>query len=172
MSEPDKSKDISNSDGQKITKAAAAWFGTPYSKIGAASKPGEKGGGDCSGSTAKIYEAAGFKYEYQATATFEKYVKTSGKFRELASGEPSQNGDILLWSDHMAIFSRFETSDEAKYKTTERINKKNHKWIQTNDMWTASRPDGPAYRPFAIKYFEKPTAPKRFRWIGGTSAGG
>lgn len=87
-------QDISTADGFLITKTAAAWKGTPYSLVGAHSAQGV--GDDCSGSTWLIYAVAGFRYEYQATATFPAYVRKTGRFRELGANERRQDGDILF----------------------------------------------------------------------------
>jgi cell wall-associated NlpC family hydrolase len=60
--------DVSMSDGATITAQAQTWKGTPYQLVGPGSIVGI--GGDCSGSTWRILGAAGFDYDYQATATF------------------------------------------------------------------------------------------------------
>jgi cell wall-associated NlpC family hydrolase len=74
MATAETKSDISATDGALITTEAASWKGTPYSFVGAGTTKGENGGGDCSGTTWRIYSNAGFKYEYQATATFPQYV--------------------------------------------------------------------------------------------------
>lgn len=153
-------KDISVADGYLITKAAAAWKGTPYSLVGARSVEGV--GGDCSGSTWLIYAMAGFRYEYQSTATFLAYVRKTGRFRELRTNEQRQDGDILFWPDHMAIYSTFAT-DQAD-ATTARINKQHHAWTQKNDMWTASHPGGQVYGPAELRFW-RPDKPRVFRYV-------
>jgi hypothetical protein len=163
---PDTSKDISVEDGKKITAEAATWKGTPYAFVGDASAKGETGGGDCSGTTCKIYKNAGFEFAYQATATFPKFAIDSGLFRKLGAGESKQDGDVLMWSDHMAIYSSFTSPGEVQFKTTARVNKANQPWTQHNDMWTASHPGGSAYRPSAILWSGKSSAPEVYRWIG------
>ena len=57
----DNSRDIPVLKGQGITAEAASWNGTPYSLLGMNSAKGT--GGDCSGTTFKIFKAAGFPYE-------------------------------------------------------------------------------------------------------------
>ena len=153
-------QDISVDDGFWITKAAAAWKGTQYSLVGARSVQGV--GGDCSGSTWRIYAAAGFPYEYQATGTFPAYVRKTGRFRELDANERRQDGDILYWPNHMAIYSTF-AKDQAD-ATTPRVNKQNHAWTQKNDMWTASHPGGQVYGPAEL-HFWRPDAPRVFRYV-------
>jgi cell wall-associated NlpC family hydrolase len=165
MSTANAPTDISSSDGSRITAEAATWKGTPYSLVGAASTKGTTGGGDCSGSTFKIYQAAGFAFEYHSAGQFPAYALSSGHFRELNTGEAKQDGDILSWSDHMAIYSTFMSAAETKDKTTNRTNKQGHGWIQNNDMWTATHTGGGPYHPGALIYSGKPTAPRVFRWI-------
>lgn len=157
--------DISSTDGSRITAEAASWNGTPYSLRGGNSSKGVSGGGDCSGSTSKIFAAAGFPYAHQAAGTFADYAITSGLFRELTSKDAKQDGDILSWSDHMAIYSTFMSPTETKFKTTQRPMKegKGKSWTQNNDMWTATHTGGPAYHPGAIIYSGKSSAPRVFR---------
>lgn len=153
--------DINAGDGQRIVKEAASWKGTEYQKIGPSSV--KQVGGDCSGSTHRIYEAAGFSYTYQATATFAAYVATSGKFRELKAGEARQEGDLILWSSHMAIYTSF--ADDKDNATTPRTNKSGTPWTQRNDMWSATHVGGPAYGPNKIEYFSKTNdQPRYFRY--------
>jgi cell wall-associated NlpC family hydrolase len=57
--------DITGEDGKKLASEAAGWKGTKYALIGEKSQKGSSG--DCSGTTYKIYSAAGFKYEYRNT---------------------------------------------------------------------------------------------------------
>ena len=153
-------QDISATDGFLITKTAAAWKGTPYSLVGAHSVQGV--GGDCSGSTWLIYAAAGFRYEYQATTTFAAYARKTGRFRELGASERRQDGDILFWPNHMAIYSTF-ARDQAD-ATTARVNKQHHAWTQTNDMWTASHPGGQVFGPAEL-HFWRPDKPRVFRYV-------
>ena len=131
--------------------------------MGANSSKGATGGGDCSGTTSKIFAAAGFPYAHQAAGTFADYAIKSGLFRELTSKDAKQDGDILSWSDHMAIYSTFMSPTETKFKTTQRTNKQGKAWTQNNDMWTATHTGGPAYHSSAILYSGKPTAPRVFR---------
>jgi hypothetical protein len=159
VAEPAKNSDISTDDGAKITAEARTWKDTPYKLVGAGSIKGD--GGDCSGSTWRIYEAAGFKYDYRSTSAFVDYVKDKKRFRELGGGEAMQEGDILFWPDHMAIYSTFAgDKDDA---TTDRVNNKGRHWTQVNDMWTATHPGGQDYEPAKMSFF-KSTAPRVFRY--------
>lgn len=156
---PSITKDISAADGAKIVEEAKSWKGTPYKLVGSGSIKCD--GGDCSGSSWRIYVAVGLTYDYQATGTFIKYVTTKKRFRELAADEAKQEGDLLHWSSHMAIYTSFALDKENA--TTARVNPAGKPWTQTNDMWTATHRDGPAYRPDKMSYF-KPTAPRVFRY--------
>jgi hypothetical protein len=166
MATADANRDISAANGARITAEAASWNGTPYALVGSKSTKGEKGGGDCSGTTWLIYSAAGFQYEYQTSKSFPENALKRGLFREVAAGDAKQDGDILWWNDHMAIYSTFMSPAETKFKTTARKNKNGASWTQTNDMWTASHPGGLPFRPAAIRYFGKEMAPRFFRWVG------
>jgi hypothetical protein len=153
-------QDISVAEGTTITDKAQNWKGTPYALVGAGSIVGISG--DCSGSTWRIYVAAGFSYDHQATATFPDYVSESKRFRELGAAEKPQEGDVLYWPGHMAIFSTF--SDDPADATTDRVNKNGTHWTQTNDMWTAYHTGGPPFGPGKMSYF-KPDSPARvFRY--------
>jgi hypothetical protein len=157
--------DITLEDGRLITGEALAWKGTVYALVGDRSIKGHSG--DCSGSTNKIYSKAGFSYEYRSVATFEAYAGSSRLFRKLRDDEQKQDGDILLWEDHMAIYSTFSAPLEAPFRTTARVNKQNKKevhWTQVNDMWTASHTGGPAYGAGASKYW-KDDAPDSYRFV-------
>ncbi len=154
-----KTKDIAVAVGQQIVAAAAIWKGTPYALVGKASVKGV--GGDCSGTTYKIFDAANCPYTYQTAAGFRAYALTSGLFRKLPAGEQMQDGDILSWPNHMAVYSTF-ASDAANAKT-DRTNTYGGKWVQQNDMWTASHPGGPPYGTGAMKYW-RPDAPTVFRY--------
>ena len=106
---------ITEADGWKIVAEAATWEGTVYSAIGAQSVKGVSG--DCSGSTFKIYCAAGFPYPYKQTASFEEYARTSNRFRRIDSATtPLQAGDVLLWPGHMAIYAPLP-ADHPKFHT-------------------------------------------------------
>jgi hypothetical protein len=165
MAAPETKPCISATQGMMITTEAATWKDTPYALVGNGSMKGKNGSGDCSGTTCKIYSVAGFTYDYQSTATFPQYALDSGLFCKLGPGEAMQDGDILYWSDHMAIYSTFTSIAESQYKTTPRTNKQGQPWTQYNDMWTASRPGGLPYRPSAIKYSGKMAAPLVYRWL-------
>lgn len=152
--------DITPEQGRAIVTAAAEWKGTAYSLVGAASVRGK--GGDCSGSSWLIYKAAGLPYDYQASGTFVDYVNRTHRFREVTAREARQEGDLLYWPGHMAIYSTF-ANDPANL-TTPRVNKAGSKWTQTNDMWSATHTGGPAYGPGASRYF-RDTAPRVFRYV-------
>lgn len=97
---------LTESEGWSIVAIAATWEGTPYLFVGAGSR--KLVGGDCSGSTYKIYQEAGYPYPYKTTANFEAYVAQSGRFREVAADRSNmQAGDVLLWPGHMAIYAPF-----------------------------------------------------------------
>jgi len=156
--------DITAEDGAKIVAEAKSWKGTPYVLVGKASNKGAGGSADCSGSTWHIYTEAGFPYDYQPTATFRAYVEKSGRFRELKPDEPRQDGDLLYWSGHMAIYSTFKNGDLSD-AITQRVNRNGQNWTQKNDMWTASRPGGAAYGPGAIQYWRPGEQPTVFRYV-------
>lgn len=152
--------DISRADGEKIMAEAMTWIGTPYALVGPQSAKGE--GGDCSGSTFKIYGAAGFPYDYQTAGGFQEYAVSSGRFREIdIASESLQSGDILSWSSHMAIHVNFPPGHQ--YATTDRINKKGSHWTQKNDMFTATHTGGPNYQAGKREYF-RPDQPRVFRY--------
>jgi hypothetical protein len=153
-------KDIAVQDGQAITGEAATWKGTPYKLNGPAAMKAI--GGDCSGTTLKIYQVAKFPYEYKMAHDFPDYATASGLFRELAVGEMKQDGDILSWHNHMAIYCTFAADpDDA---TTQRQRKDGKgTWTQNNDMWTASKPGGPAYATAEMRWW-RPDAPRVFRY--------
>lgn len=109
-----------------------------------------------------IYAKAGFRYEYPATTTFAACVRETGRFRELGANAPRQDGDILFWSNHMAIYSTF-VRDQAD-ATTARINKQHRAWTQSNDMWTALHPGGQVFGPAEL-HFWRPDKPRVFRSV-------
>jgi len=151
--------DITPSDGSAIVTEAATWMGTPYSLVGAASVKGV--GGDCSGSTYLIYRVAGFPFDYLQASYFYAHACVTGHFRQLGANDAKQEGDILSWSDHMAVYTSF-AADPGNAKTA-RTNAAGKPWTQINDMWTASHPQGPVYRPNAMRWF-KPAPPRVFRY--------
>jgi cell wall-associated NlpC family hydrolase len=107
VAEQSKNSDISADEGAKITAEARTWKDTPYKLVGAGSIKGS--GGDCSGSSWRIYTAAGLPYEYRSTSTFIDYVNKTKRFRELRGNEAMQEGDLLFWPDHMAIYFTSQT---------------------------------------------------------------
>jgi hypothetical protein len=166
--------DITGDDGKKITSEAASWKGTKYALVGEKSQKGSSG--DCSGTTFKIYSApaVGFKYEYRSTQFFAVYAAQSKLFRLLEADEPKQDGDLLLWSHHMAIYSSFTSALERPFATTLRPGKNGKTWTQVNDMWTASHPDTPTnpsipYGPAAMKYWFPDDPPDVYRYVRSAS---
>ena len=152
-------KDISAEEGTTIAIEAATWKGTPYSLNGQASAKGI--GGDCSGITYRIYSAAHFPYPYLSSGTFRTDAVTNGLFRELAPTEAKQDGDILSWPNHMAIYSTF--AKDLDNATTARVTKSGSPWTQRNDMWTASHPGGPGFAAAEMRWWRS-DAPKVFRY--------
>jgi hypothetical protein len=160
-----KKKDISVDEGKSIVAEAATWKGTPYMLNGPGAIKGL--GGDCSGTTQEIYQAAQCPYTYRQAKEFPEYALKSGLFRELGASDQKQEGDILSWSSHMAIYSSF--ASDPTNATTERLRKDGKgTWTQRNDMWTAShlgtasRPSNP-YAPAERRYW-RPDAPRVFRY--------
>jgi hypothetical protein len=151
--------DISKDDGLKITAEAKTWKGTPYSMVGGNTMKGVKG--DCSGTTHKIFEAAGFPYAFQSTSTFPDYAVTSGLFRLLDAKEARQDGDIFHWPGHMAIFCTFFKDEENRVTKREKNGKK---FDQVNDMWTAFHTGGPAYGPHRSDWYKQGVTPKVYRY--------
>ena len=152
-------KDISAADGALVVAEAKTWKGTPYKLVGAGSIKGD--GGDCSGSTWRVYTAVGFAYDYRNSATLDSYVVEKKKFRKLGAAEAKQEGDLLLWSDHMAVYTSF--ASDAENAVTGRVTAKGAHWDQVNDMWTATHTGGPAYQANKMSYF-KITAPQVYRY--------
>ncbi len=132
-------------EGWRVVTAAKEWEGTPYSLIGAASKRGV--GGDCSGTTHKIYGEAGFPYPYKMTSSFKEFAESTHQFSPV-TGAP-QAGDVLLWSGHMAIYAPFPDGDPRQDTG---LMKKGVK--QKNDMYTAFNPrTGDSYAPYSSVVF-------------------
>ena len=147
-------KFITEEEGWKIVAAAKTWEGTPYKLVGAASVKGK--GGDCSGSTNKIFVEAGFPYPYQSTTMFAAYARSTNRFRKIDPATvPLQPGDVLLWEGHMAIYAPFTEDDPRSDTGVVKDGKK-----MKNDMYTAfnSHANKP-YGPYNIKTFrgDKPT---------------
>jgi hypothetical protein len=139
---------ISEADGWKIVNVAATWEGTPYGLVGAASQKGVLG--DCSGSTNKIYNEAGFPYPYQSTGSCAAFASKTNQFRQIdPSKQPLQAGDILLWPGHMAIYAPFP-SDNPKYDG----GLFKHGVKKYNNMYTAfNNRTGKPYGPYNIEVF-------------------
>lgn len=151
--------DISRSDGERVVAEAITWIGTAYALIGQSSA--KQHGGDCSGSTLKIFVAAGFPYIYQASGTFRHYAASTGIFRQLLASESMQSGDILSWPNHMAVHAEFAATDP--HATTDRVNSSGTHWTQRNNMLTATHPGGAAYQAAEQRYF-RADLPKVYRY--------
>jgi cell wall-associated NlpC family hydrolase len=150
MPEATTQRDIPLAIGRLIVSEAATWKGTPYREMGEASSKAQ--GGDCSGTTYKIYAAVNCLYKYRSAPAFESYAESSGLFRLLGAGELKQDGDILWWYHHMAIYSSFR-SDPGDAKTERTGKGGTGRWTQANDMWTAHHTSGVPYGPAAVMYF-------------------
>lgn len=149
---------ISEADAWKIVQEAATWKGTAYSMIGAGSKKGIAG--DCSGTTNKIYTAAGFPYPYQSTSNFELFANKTHRFRKIDPKKQSlQVGDILLWSGHMAIYAPLP-ANHPDYDTG--VIKHDQK--KFNNMYTAFNSNGKPYGPYNIETF-RGDAYKVYRYL-------
>jgi cell wall-associated NlpC family hydrolase len=103
-------RDISARDKEKILRAAKEWEGTPYAPRNtplAGDKAKKKEGGDCSGSTHRIFDEAELGYKYTDSSSFSEAVK-SGKipFRKVETNE-IQPTDIVVFEGvgHMAIYA-------------------------------------------------------------------
>jgi hypothetical protein len=152
-------KFITESEGWKVVEEAATWEGTPYVAVGANSVKGVRG--DCSGTTYKIFTAAGFPYPYKQTGNFENYARTSNRFREIDPQKvPMQAGDVLLWLKHMAIYAPFN-KDHPKYNTGVILHGKS----QPNNFYTAFNANSVRpYGPFNIGTFRADSY-KVFRYL-------
>ncbi len=88
---------VSPEEGQRIVDEAKTWVGTPYFPGGGRQSSREKA--DCSGATWRIYESAGFPYEYSDSASF----PGNSRFK-VSPGNQPQPGDIGRWNGHLLIF--------------------------------------------------------------------
>jgi cell wall-associated NlpC family hydrolase len=158
-------RDVTAAEGERIVAEAALWKDTPYADQPHLQPPGpyrqyngagaERGvGGDCSGSTWKVYGAAGFPYTYRASGQWSQAVNSGHiPFRRLSEGEAGQAGDVLQFNGHLAILA------------------------SPGQMWTARRSGYSATgeyfnRPFtlmAIQYWGNPVI-ARYRYRVSTAA--
>jgi cell wall-associated NlpC family hydrolase len=103
-------RDISARDKEKVLEAADDWLGTPYAPrntLLAGGQAKKKEGGDCSGSTNRIFDEAGLGYKYTESTKFSEAVK-NGKipFRKVEADE-IQPTDVVVFEGvgHMAIYA-------------------------------------------------------------------
>ena len=82
---------------------AKTWVGTHYDPIGKASK--KTIGGDCSGSTYKIFMESGKKYAYLTSKDFEVSAATECVPFKSVPIEEKQIGDVLHFYKHVAIYA-------------------------------------------------------------------
>lgn len=113
---------LSADKGQKIVDNASSWEGTRYAGSDSDySGPDAKRlvGGDCSGITHAAYESSGYHYPYMPAS---KFVETSGDGYFAKISTP-QNGDIIGWENHLAIYSEdgmmWTTHSEGGYRESE-----------------------------------------------------
>jgi len=125
---------ITPTEGLWIVAKAKFWKGTPYGTgIYAGGNPTKDRGADCSGSTWKIYQEAGFSYgPYTNTVEFKKLVGTDSTFVKdkhfFKRVTMPQAGDIGWWKGHMAIYD----NNAGKTDTG-----------QNGNVWSASSPTSP-----------------------------
>jgi hypothetical protein len=128
--------DVSKQDGALITDKASDWEGTPYKLVGPASEI--QIGGDCSGSTFKIYDSAGDHYTYVRADDFGAAADKEGfPFRRLGAGESLQSGDVLQFKGHMAVYAGQDSRGRDM-------------------MWTATHTGGNPYEKIPVKSWGKP----------------
>ena len=147
---------ITAEEGKRIVAIAATWAGTPYALIGAGSSKGV--GGDCSGSSYKIYEEAGFRYTYQTSRTITDYIRATHRFRKISgeAEEPLQPGDLIVWpGGHIAIHADFLPGDRQG------VNRHN----QRNNMWSAYYPGGPVYGAARAEGFRRNESFEFYRYF-------
>ena len=131
-------RDVSATEGAAIVAQAALWKDTPYADQPHLQPAGpyqqyngnraERGvGGDCSGSTWKIYEAAGLAYSYRASGAWASSVDSAQiPFRRLSAEESLQLGDVLRFSGHLAVFAgegKMWTARRSGYTNGEYFNR-------------------------------------------------
>lgn len=150
---------ISAKEGQEILLVADTWVGTPYASVGSQSEKGKQG--DCSGTTNKVYIEAGFPYPYQRTADFVEFAHTTNRFREIdLSEQPMQEGDVLWWPGHVAIYAPFPEGHPRRDTGVSKGGK-----AKFNNMYTAfNNRTGVPYGPYNIETF-RPDKFKVFRYF-------
>ncbi|WMJ08683.1 RHS repeat-associated core domain-containing protein [Nitrosomonas sp. sh817] len=122
---------ISFEEGQRITEVARTWSGVPYYENGGARSSRDRA--DCSGSIWKIYEEAGYPYEYSNSKMF----PDNPRFKPAPNNKP-QPGDVGQWNGHVLIF---DPKADARY-----------------DSWSARRPGVP-FGAAQIIWWEKSMRP-------------
>jgi hypothetical protein len=153
-------RQITAAEGVRIVAAAAQWAGTRYALIGERSERGVAG--DCSGSTHKIYLAAGFPYVYQMSSTFVGYATTTHRFVEITGDGKKQPGDVLWWPGHVAVYAEFSETDPNR-ETSHQGGHGTYK--TTNNMWTAHTSGHEDYGPFDYRKFRPGQTPRVFRYF-------
>ena len=151
---------ITAAEGLKIVGVAKEWAKAkvPYLTGGKTQR-----GADCSGTTWKIYEEAGFSYgSYQNTASFRTLVNTENdmvmKGKHFKKVSTPQVGDIGWWDGHMVIY------DPALAQDVSLRNKPQP--TGTKSVWSASSPGSP--RPFGpawTHWFKNGTPPVWYRYF-------
>jgi hypothetical protein len=147
---------LTEDEGWKIVKIAETWEGTPYALVGKNSIKGTQG--DCSGSSYKIYEEAGFPYPYQTSATIVPFINATHRFRKLSGqgSEAPQAGDLIVWpGGHIAIYTPFKDGDPRAI----------NKYGKKNDMWSAHYPRGPAYGADRAQGFRRNETYEYYRYF-------
>ena len=97
-------------------------------------------GGDCTGSSWKIYGGWGVSYGYTETAKFEESADNGQiPFRKLVPDEPKQIGDAVIWPGHMGIYA----GNEMAWSLTDHGFRK-HSLKEIDPEYTFYRPRVPA----------------------------
>jgi uncharacterized protein RhaS with RHS repeats len=124
-------------EGQEVVDTARTWTGVPYYKGGGPRSSREKA--DCSGAVWRIYEEAGYDYNYSASPSFPK----NPRFKP-APGNTPQQGDVGQWNGHMVIYDVNAASAPDAPRGA--------------NAWSARNPDFP-FGPVPISWWEKKKGP-------------